>query len=193
MPSRSWRHWHTVRARELDEVEAAHTAIGGSGPGRRTATQQINRAYAVLLASQFQGFCRDLHTECVARLITLIPVATFQVSVRDQFLWNRGLDHGNANQGTIAGDFRRMGLRDFWSRVDADRPGNDRRRQVLDQLNEWRNAIAHQSLDPARLGGTTMLRLAVVRRWRRVCRVLAKSMDNVTRAYIQGVTGMPPW
>ena len=193
MPSRSWRHWHSERARELDEVEAAHTAIGGSGPGRRTATQQINRAYAVLLASQFQGFCRDLHTECAKHLIALIPVVAFQEYVRDEFLWNRGLDRGNATQGTIAGDFGRLGLENFWPLVDADRPGNDRRRQVLDRLNEWRNAIAHQSLDPVRLGGTTMLRLAMVRRWRRVCRVLAKSMDNVTRTYLLGVTGMPPW
>src|SRR5437870_518257 len=88
MPSRSWRHWHSVRARELDEVEAAHTAIGGSGPGRRTATQQINRAYAVLLASQFQGFCRDLHTECVDYLVALIPVADPQGTVREEFHWN---------------------------------------------------------------------------------------------------------
>jgi hypothetical protein len=182
-----------VRARELDEVEAAHTAIGGSGPGRRTATQQINRAYAVLLASQFQGFCRDLHTECAKHLITLIPVVAFQEYVRDELLWNRGLDRGNANQGTIAGDFGRLGLEKFWSLVDADRPGNDRRRQVLDRLNEWRNAIVHQSLDPARLGGTTMLQLMMVRRWRRVCRVLAKSMDNVTRAHLQRVTGTSPW
>src|SRR6266542_1790507 len=193
MPSRSWRHWHSERARELDEVEAAHTAIGGSGPGRRTATQQLNRAYAVLLASQFQGFCRYLHTECVDYLVALFPVAVFRATVREEFLWNRGLDRGNANQGTIAGDFRRLGLKTLWALVGAEQPGNDRRRQALDRLNEWRNAIAHQSLDPARLGGTTTLRLMMVRRWRRMCRVLAKSMDNVTRAYVQAITGRSPW
>src|SRR5262249_23071235 len=118
MPSRSWRHWNTVRARELDELEAAHTAIGGSRPGPPTATQQINRASAVLLASQFQGFCRDLHSECVDYLVALIPVALFQVTVQDEFLWNRALDRGNATQATIAGDFKRLGLDNFWSLVD---------------------------------------------------------------------------
>jgi len=47
----------------LDEIEAAHASVGGTGPGRRYATQQINQAYALLIASQFQGFCHDLHTE----------------------------------------------------------------------------------------------------------------------------------
>ena len=59
----------TSRRRALDEIEAAHASVGGTGPGRRYATQQINQAYAVLLASQFQGYCRDLHTESVAHLM----------------------------------------------------------------------------------------------------------------------------
>jgi len=58
----------------LDELESAQTSVGGTGPDRRYATQQINQAYAVLVASQFQGFCRDLHTECVARLMAFICV-----------------------------------------------------------------------------------------------------------------------
>src|SRR5207302_8819900 len=139
------------------------------------------------------GFCRDLHTECVERLVATIPVDAVREIVRDEFLWNRGLDRGNANQGTIAGDFGRLQLDKFWTLIDADRPGNDRRRQMLDRLNDWRNATAHQSLDPARLGGTTLLQLAVVWRWRRVCRVLAKSIDSVTRAHVHRLTGTSPW
>ena len=65
MPSLSLQHWNAVRLPRLDEIERAHSSVGGTGPGRRYATQQINHAYAVLLSSQFQGFCRDLHTESV--------------------------------------------------------------------------------------------------------------------------------
>jgi hypothetical protein len=72
MPSQPYRAWLTARAKALDEIEAAHASVGGTGPGRRYATQQINQAYAVLVASQFQGYCRDLHTECVARLMAFI-------------------------------------------------------------------------------------------------------------------------
>jgi hypothetical protein len=56
MPSTSYRHWRTVRASALDEIAHAHAAVGGTARGRRYTTQQINRAYAMLLASQFQGY-----------------------------------------------------------------------------------------------------------------------------------------
>ncbi len=65
MPSLSLQKWETIRSSELDEIENAHSSVGGTTRGRRYGTQQINQAYAVLLSSQFQGFCRDLHSECV--------------------------------------------------------------------------------------------------------------------------------
>lgn len=81
MTSASLQHWINERIPALDELESAHRSVGGSGPGRRYATQQINQAYAVLLSSQFQGYCRDLHSECVDYLIQVIG----QGSVRDAF------------------------------------------------------------------------------------------------------------
>src|SRR5436305_1563643 len=143
MPSRAYRQWNRVRATELDEVEAAHTLVGGTARGRRYTTQQINRAYAVLLASQFQGFARDLHTELVDYLVAVIPHAGFRAAMRQELLWNRQLDVKNANQATIGGDFSRLGIPRFWSQVDAVSLNNDRRRRLLDELNTWRNAIAH--------------------------------------------------
>ena len=193
VPSHAYRWWSTVRARELDEIKDAHTSVGGGGPGRRYATQQINRAYAVLLASQFQGFCRDIHTEVVDALVAIIPLVAFRITVREEFLWNRQLDRGNAHQTSIANDFSRLAIPDFWRRVDAVAVGNDRRRLMLDALNSWRNAIAHQDFDPARLGGTTILRLRTVTQWRRSCHILARSMDVVLRAYVLSVRGTAPW
>lgn len=64
MPSKSFQAWRNERSVALDELEAAHQSVGGTGRGRRYATQQINQAYTVLLCSQFQGFCRDLQVEC---------------------------------------------------------------------------------------------------------------------------------
>jgi hypothetical protein len=72
MASNSFRVWRSSRARALDEMENAHASIGGTGRGRRYATQQVNQAYAVMVASQFQGFCRDLHTESVTVLVDFI-------------------------------------------------------------------------------------------------------------------------
>jgi len=42
MPSQSLEFWLKVRSRALDEIEQAHRSVGGTGPGRRYATQQIN-------------------------------------------------------------------------------------------------------------------------------------------------------
>ncbi len=193
MPSQAYRQWRTGRAPELDQVETAHTLVGGTAHGRRYTTQQINRAYAVLLASQFHGFARDLHTEAVMHLVGIISDLGFRLAIRRELLWNRQLDTRNANQATIGGDFGRLGIPQFWTQVDAVSPKNPRRRQALEELNAWRNAIAHQAFDPAILGGTTILRLAKVRRWRRGCNWLARAFDNVVRAYIQTVTGIHPW
>jgi hypothetical protein len=193
MSSRAYRRWRGTRAAELDQVAAAHTLLGGTARGRRYTTQQINRAYAVLLASQFQGFARDLHTEAVDYLVAVIAHPQFRAAMRQELLWNRQLDARNANQGTIGGDFGRLGILDFWDQMDAVFANNRLRRQWLDDLNAWRNAIAHQSFDPAVLGRSTVLRLARVRQWRRCCNRLALSLERVVGGYIRTVTGTNPW
>jgi hypothetical protein len=192
MPSTSLQDWSSVRAVRLDEIEAAHRSVGGTGPGRRYATQQINQAYAVLLSSQFQGFCRDLHTESVNCLVRAVLPATLRVSLQLEYLAYRKLDRGNPSPGNIGADFNRLGLT-FWSEVQADDGRNPQRRALLEELNEWRNAIAHQDFDPARLGGSTILRLERVRSWRNACDGLARSFERVLFAHLNWLTGAPPW
>jgi hypothetical protein len=191
MPSNSFQLWSEARSRSLDEIETAHASVGGTGPGRRVATQQINQAYAVLLASQFQGFCRDLHSECAEHLIAATPVGLQEV-ISGQFSWGRTLDRGNANSGNIGSDFNRFGF-DFWASVLASHHQNRRRREYLDELNAWRNAIAHQDFDPERLGGTTVLHLATVRQWRSSLNGLALSFDNFTREHLMSLLRAAPW
>jgi hypothetical protein len=170
----------------------AHAAVGGTRRGRRFATQQINRAYAILLASQFQGYCRDLHSECVDHLVNSLTPVALQPIVRDEFTRNRQLDKGNAQPRSLGSDFGRLGV-DFWAQVCAQDTRNPDRRTQLDELNTWRNAIAHQDFDPAKLGGTTTLRLEQVRGWRRACEQLAQSFDEVLRSHVQSLIGTSPW
>src|SRR5437870_4516899 len=143
MPSLAFQVWSTTRAARLDEIEAAHRSIGGAGPGRRYATQQVNQAYAVLLSSQFQGFCRDLHSECVEHLVRLVTPVAFQTALRLLLIQDRKLDRGNPNPRNIDADFGRLGIR-FWQDVIAQDQRNRVRRALLEELNTWRNAIAHQ-------------------------------------------------
>jgi hypothetical protein len=130
MPSNSLRQWGGVRSTALDEIEAAHASVGGTARGRRYATQQINRAYAVLLVSEFQGFCRDLYSECMDHVVATAPPAT-QGVIRTPFLWGRSLDRGNPQAGVIGSDFGRFGV-PFWDDVYGVHAANQRRRELLD-------------------------------------------------------------
>ncbi len=182
MPSKSIERWLKERSQALDQIAGAHARVGGAAPGRRYATEQINHAYTTLLSSQFQGFARDLHSECVDHIVTGVPVE-YETILRTLLLRDRKLDKGNPNPGNLGADFGRFGF-NFWSEVQVDHHGNDRRQESLAELNEWRNAIAHQDFDATRLGGTTTLHLHTVRAWRRALNRLAQSFDNVMRDQI---------
>ncbi len=100
MPSNSLIRWNGERTEALDEIENAHVMVGGSERGRPYATQQINYAYAALLSSHFQGFCRDLHSGCVEQIVAIVPMQ-IQDAVRNQFIWNRSLGRGNPHPSRL--------------------------------------------------------------------------------------------
>ena len=192
MPSRSLLTWKTTAASALDEIEAAHAAVGGTGRGRRYATQQINQAYAVLLSSQFQRFCRDLHSEAVDHVSRPIAAQRLRDMFRSQLMENRKLDRGNPNPANIGSDFGRLDM-DFWPSILAADFRNVERRSSLESLNRWRNAISHQDFNPDELGGRSQLRLSEVRRWRVVCDGLAEQFDSVVAQHVDTIRGARPW
>jgi hypothetical protein len=69
MVSAALSEWRSRRDAKLRNLLDAHIAVGGSGAGRRWATEELNHALVLRLASEFQGFCRDLHEEAVGRLV----------------------------------------------------------------------------------------------------------------------------
>lgn len=190
MTSNSLKLWNEQRALQLDEIESAHEQVGGTGRGRRFATQQINHAYAALLSSQFQGFCRDLHSEAVDHLVRSVQPASLQEVLRAEFLLHRKLDQGNPNAGNIGADFNRLGLK-FWDMIQAESKLNSDRAAHIEDLNNWRNAIAHQDFDPRKVSGT--INLERVRRWRKACSQLANAFDRVIRRHVTDITGVAPW
>ena len=190
MPSASLHRWRSAHCQELDEILDAHRSIGGGGRGRRFATQQVNHADAVLLSSQFQGFCRDLHTECINYQVWGIAPSTFKTTCRNILTQNRKLDRGNPNPGNIGSDFNPLGLV-FWDGVKALDRRNESRKNQLEVLNEWRNAIAHQ--DFSRLGSGSKLWLRHVKNWRTTCDHLGTAFDEVMRRHLAAVTGASPW
>jgi hypothetical protein len=190
MASRALQEWLTTRRRGLDEVAAAHRAVGGSGPGRRRATEQINHAYTLLVSSQFQGFSRDLHTEVARSFARQVP-ATVRGVFRASLIENRRLDRGNPNPGNLGSDFGRFGI-DFWGALRARDRRNESRHRVLLELAVWRNAIAHQDFSSPDLRPRRM-HLADVRRWRSACDALAHEFDGMFAAHLTNLVGVPPW
>lgn len=184
--------WQTDRLQRLQNVEAdclhlelLHAAI----PDR---VQEYIRSYAVLLSSEFQGFCRDLHSECADRLVDSVNPGDLHAVLRLQCIYGRKLDTGNPNAGNLGADFNRYGV-EFWPAILALDPGHAARQHRLAMLNAWRNAIAHHDYDAADLGGTTSLTIPQVRDWRTDCDNFATAFDAILRSHLQATTGLPPW
>lgn len=116
--------------------------------------------------------------------------------LRVAFTNRRGLDRGNASIETISADFARFDL-DIWAAAAAASPSTAVRRTRLEQLNTWRNAIAHQdfvfSTQQQTLLSGTSVTLAWARRWRSACEGLAQTFDSVVGARVQALTGRSPW
>lgn len=196
MPSNALRGWLTAEARDLDQLEAAHAAVGGTGAGRRTATQQINDAYIVLTAALFQRYCRDVHTEAAAYLGSKVADPTLGRLLTTTLTRDRQLDRGNAHPSSLGNDFGRFEM-ELWDALGrrSSRARDWNRR--LQQLNVWRNAIAHQDFnlrtaDQPIVAGTRRT-LYWARVWRVSCRSLAKAIDAALSQHLGSLVGARPW
>jgi hypothetical protein len=202
MPSGSLNQWTRTRVPQLNQMEDAHRSVGGADRGRRYATMQINHAYVMLLSSHFQGYCRDLHSECVNNLISKVEVpGVASLDLRNilhvEFLLKRKLDVGNPSPGNLGEDFNRFGL-NLWASLKALDARNASRQNLLEELNAWRNAIAHQNFNPVKVNSAIYafppyLRLKKVRDWRQTCERLTEQLDQVMGRHIGVLMGNPPW
>jgi hypothetical protein len=195
VPSAAYhQQWATSAQSAFDEIEGAHAAVGGTGPGRRTLTQ-INYSYVTLLSARFQAFCRALHTEAVPVIAALAPGQDVQIILNRLLTQKRALDRGNANQDNLGSDFGRFGF-DFWSEMDAHHGLNAGRRAHLQNLNTWRNAIAHHDIDEKLALGVLQpdrITLHTCRRWRSALNGLALSADYVVAEQCVALGSLRPW
>jgi hypothetical protein len=102
----------------------------------------------------------------------------------------RKLDHGNPNPGNLGSDFSAIGMQ-FWGEVRQVDARADTRKASLEDLNDWRSAIAHH--DWTKVGGNPNLRLGSVRGWRTTRNSLASSFDRPVYAHLQAMVGQAPW
>jgi len=188
MPSASLQNWQNVRLPSLAHVDAQCAASIAAVPPNAALIDENLRGFVLLLSAHFQGFCRDLYTECAQIIVSKVRRPSLEILFQAQFSAQRELDHGNAHFGNIIKDFNRFGfaMRPALNAV----PGIAPHKLGLHNLNEWRNAAAHQNavLPP---GGP--LTLPMIQGWRTSCDSLATSLDAIMYNQLRGRLRRAPW
>jgi hypothetical protein len=158
---------------------------------------QLNHAYLVMLAAQWQDFCRNLHTEAADAIADAIRPLTARLAMQAALSSGRSLDRGNASPSAIGNDFGRFGTAKFWDVLDSQDKRNARRRARLEQLHLWRNGVAHQDFQWSREDlqklKNTKGTLDDVRMWRDACNALAGELDRTVANQVISLVQQPPW
>jgi hypothetical protein len=190
MPSRALQEWRTTQRVELDRLDAAVRA------SERALRQQLVDAYILMLAAHFQRYCRGLHDEAVTLAANQVLPTSLGHLLRVRLIDGRQLDRSNARSSTLEADFARFDMR-FWDELIELDGRNERRRLQLNQLNVWRNAVAHQGFrlstsNAAAVAGTART-LRWARVWRRNCAALAQQIDRIVSRRLTSLIGRRPW
>ncbi|MBE0011675.1 hypothetical protein DXT87_18160 [Arthrobacter sp. AET 35A] len=174
---------------------AVHSTVTGGKQGRQWATEQLNHATILRLASEFQGFSRDLHNEALTFILDTGVTANSAIEgvLRANLEFGRKLDRGNANKSNLGNDFVRLGL-PIVEEIKASSAMNANRLEGLDRLNDARNAIAHNNpIQLATVIAVQPLTMRSAKKWRGQLNGLAVSMDRHVGAYLEDVTKKKPW
>lgn len=199
MVSLSLQRWMTERAAAMDRMERVHAAVTGGLRGRPRDVTELNHALFLRLAAEVQGYCRDLHDESIAAMLTpsLAPNAALREAFRHGLENGRKLDFGNAGPSNLGTDWARLGMQ-LWTEMYLAYPslsvgGKDWNKR-LDWLNSARNGIAHN--DPTKIAAAHSdhpLTLNTFRVMRRRLTRFSTALDTVTGAYLKATTGTAPW
>jgi hypothetical protein len=197
MPSSALGSWKSDRATRLDRLLAAHKHVRVTNSGRRWVTDELNHSLILRLASEFQGFARQLHDDTSEAVVAALAPGntTLQTSLLSPYVNGRRLDRGNADPDALHHDFRFFGM-ELWSELNRRYPRRAPRwHQHLRVLNTARNGLAHDDEQRIRqvLSGGWLLTLPFIHRWRIALDGLATGMDHVTGHYVHRTLGVRPW
>jgi hypothetical protein len=187
MPSVAWTEWTNDRMPRLAQVDAHCAAQHAIAPVPLLADESL-RGYVMLLSAHFQGFCRDLYTECSQKCAAAVPPSLL-ATAQAQFASGLKLSNGNPNHDNIQEDFERFGLT---IDLSAHPSGGHARVRDLSALNKWRNKAAHHTPGPPP-AGVPPLTLAEIQRWRVSCDGLATALDDIMYNALTRILGAAPW
>jgi hypothetical protein len=189
MPSAAITRWQNDRMPRLNEVEAHCAAVLALVPPNPTFLDETLRGFVLHLSAHFQGFCRNLYTECSQIWIAVLPIR-LQATAQAQFSAQLALEKGNPSHDNIKRDFNRFG---FLLDLQISLPLGSQRVTDLGHLNDWRNIAAHQGTQPLGRGVPASLTLPIVQGWRGSCQGLATSLDGIMYAELLRIMGVAPW
>lgn len=187
MPSMALGIWQTKRLAGIGEFEKQCAAVSALATPSAQLEDENLRGLIMLLSAHFQGFCRDLYTECTMVLSARIKNPGIRILFQEQFTANRKLDQGNPNLENLRKDFERFGFTLDLPAVDP--VDNPPRITHLGKLNKLRNVAAHHGHVPP--GGIP--NLATIQSWRISCEGLATSLDGVMYNELLARLGKRPW
>lgn len=195
MSSSALQEWRTVGLSRLAELERVHVQMGGSSPGRRWGTTQLNRSLFVTLVAQFQGFCRALHDDAVD--VHVSQAAPAQQTLMGTLLTQgRKLDVENPRRSSLGADFGRLGF-GFIDDLKALGPTTRGQLDDLDRLVDYRNAISHGNegkIASLEAGSDLRSTKASYQRYRRSIDKLAGTMDAEVARQLAVLLGVrQPW
>jgi hypothetical protein len=170
----------------LAAIDAQCATSLASVPPPHDLIDENLRGYVLLLSAHFQGFCRDLHTEC-AQVVASKVRARLQVLIQTQFTVHRKLEHGNPNLQNLREDFERF---EFTLDLGASDPANPARLTDLGVLNRWRNVAAHHGKISTAL---PPLGLPLLQTCRNSCDGLTTSLDTIMYNQLRRILRRAPW
>lgn len=174
--------WRSARLGRIDRLLAAHPHSIGSTTDPALA-EQLTHALVLLLASEFQGFCRDLYDNGVRVLVGAAETrnSELRLTLADGLALGRGLNRRSADAKTLGDDFLRLGL-NLWPDLAASHPGSAPAwREGLAQLHRARNGVAHHDLgriEAVHAAGWAM-QIGTIRSWRKVVDEITAAMDTI--------------
>lgn len=198
MSSRALQRWDGERASLLNGLSTMHLYVtSAAAKDYPELADQMNRALFTRLASELQGFARELHDEAVEHLVSpqFVPDDALRQLYRSNLIRDRRLSRGNAGEEALATDFRNLGLA-IWPAIAAAR--TEHRMQQLRTwivwLNTARNAIAHDDVDQlAKARASHPVTLRTYRDCRQQVHVFATTLDTVLGEHLHELTGARPW
>jgi hypothetical protein len=169
--SNALKVWQEDRSRRFDRLVSAHHRMLETEALGQWEADELAHVVLLRLAAEFQGFCRDLHNDCIEAFIATLGLSDqrLELIISTQNMESgRRLDSGNANRDAIAQDFSRFGL-EIWLELERGFPTSAREWvSAVRLLNTARNGIAHDfdaKLDQLRRDGHE-LSLSTALDWR---------------------------